>query len=68
MQHAMVWGGLTESPFNDKGINRLSSYSGVMGQAMQEPPEVAPNAADKLTGEMLGRRVAEAAKRWKRAA
>ena len=66
MQHGMVWVGQAESPFNDKGINRLSSYSGVMGQAMQEPPDVAPNAADKLTGEVLGRRVAEAAKRWKR--
>ena len=68
MQHGMVWVGQAESPFNDKGINRLSSYSGVMGQAMQEPPDVAPNAADKLTGEVLGRRVAEAAKRWKRGA
>jgi hypothetical protein len=36
-----------------------------MGQAMTEPPEEAPNAADKLTGEIFGRRVAEAAKRWK---
>jgi len=68
MQHGMVWTGLTESPFNDKGINRLSSYSGVMGQAMTESPEVAPNEADKLTGESLGRRVAEAAARWKRGA
>jgi len=68
MQHGMIWVGLTESPFNDKGINRLSSYSGVMGQAMQEPPEVAPNEADKLTGESLGRRVAEAVARWKRGA
>lgn len=59
MQHGMVWIGLDESPFNDKGINRLSSFSGVMGQAMQEPPDEAPNAADKLTGEVLGRRVAE---------
>jgi NAD(P)H dehydrogenase (quinone) len=68
MQHGMVWVGLAELPFNDKGINRLSSYSGAMGQAMQEPPDVAPNAADKLTGESLGRRVAEAAKRWQRGA
>jgi len=68
MQHGIVWTGLTESPFNDKGINRLSSYSGVMGQAMQEPPEVAPNEADKLTGESLGRRVAEAVARWKHGA
>ena len=68
MQHGMLWVGQAETPMNDKGINRLSSYSGVMGQAMQEPPEVAPNAADKLTGEMFGRRVAEAAARWKRGA
>jgi NAD(P)H dehydrogenase (quinone) len=62
----MVWVGQAETPMNDQGINRLSSYSGVMGQAMQEPPEVAPNDADKLTGEVFGRRVAEAAARWKR--
>ena len=30
---------------------------------MMEPPEEAPNAADKFTGELFGRRVAEAAKR-----
>jgi NAD(P)H dehydrogenase (quinone) len=66
MQHGMVWVGQAETPMNDQGINRLSSYSGVMGQAMQEPPEVAPNDADKLTGEVFGRRVAEAAARWKR--
>jgi NAD(P)H dehydrogenase (quinone) len=68
MQHGMVWVGQAELPDNDKGINRLSSYSGAMGQAMQEPPDVAPNAADKLTGETLGRRVAEAAKRWQHGA
>ena len=65
MQHGMVWVGQAETPLNDKGINRLSSYSGVMGQAMMEPPEEAPNDADKLTAEIFGRRVAEAAKRWK---
>jgi NAD(P)H dehydrogenase (quinone) len=58
MQHGMVWVGFPETPMNDKGINRLSSYSGVMAQAGQEPVNVAPNAADKLTGELLGRRVA----------
>jgi NAD(P)H dehydrogenase (quinone) len=68
MQHGMVWVGQAETPMNDQGINRLSSYSGVMGQAMREPPEIAPNAADKLTGEMFGRRMAEAAARWKRGA
>ena len=64
MQHGMIWVGLPETPRNDRGINRLNSYSGVMAQAGNEPPEVAPSAADKLTGEILGRRVAEAAKRW----
>ena len=68
MQHGMVWVGQAETPLNDKGINRLSSYSGVMAQAMMEPVEEAPNAADKLTGELFGRRVAEAAKRWNRRA
>lgn len=59
MQHGMIWVGFPENPMNDKGINRLSSYSGVMAQAGQEPVETAPNAADKLTGELLGKRVAE---------
>jgi NAD(P)H dehydrogenase (quinone) len=58
MQHGMIWAGMPELPMNDKGINRLSSYSGVMAQAGQESPDVAPNAADKLTGELLGRRIA----------
>ena len=59
MQLGMIWIGQPELPMNDKGINRLSSYSGVMAQAGQEPPEVAPNAGDKLTGELFGKRVAE---------
>lgn len=65
MQHGMIWVGQAETPMNDKGINRLSSYSGVMAQAMMESPEEKPDAADKLTGEIFGKRVAEAAKRWK---
>ena len=68
MQHGMVWAGQTETPFNDKGINRLSSFMGAMGQAFTEPPDVAPNEADKLTGEVFGRRVAEAAARWMKGA
>ena len=30
MQQGMIWIGQSETPMNDKGINRLSSYSGVM--------------------------------------
>lgn len=65
MQLGMIWVGMPELPMNDKGINRLSSYSGVMAQAGQESPDVAPNEADKLTGETLGRRVATIALRFK---
>ena len=64
MQHGMIWVGQPDTPANDRGINRLSSYLGVMAQAGNEPVEVAPSAVDKLTGELLGRRVAEAARRW----
>ncbi len=65
MQQGMIWIGFPDNPMNDKGINRLSSYSGVMGQAGQEAPEIAPNAADKLTGELLGKRVATIAAKLK---
>ncbi len=50
---------------NDQGLNRLSFYFGAAGQALQEAPEVAPNAEDKQTGAFLGRRVVEVAKRLK---
>src|ERR1035441_7775512 len=66
MQLGMIWIGLPELPMNDKGINRLSSYSGVMAQAGQEPTDVAPNAPDKLTGEILGARVAQFAVKLKK--
>jgi NAD(P)H dehydrogenase (quinone) len=65
MQLGMVWVGLQDLPMNDQGINRLSSYGGAMGQAMTESPDVAPSAQDKLTGEILGKRVSLATKRWK---
>ena len=65
MQLGMIWIGLPELPMNDKGINRLSSYSGVMAQAGQEAPDVAPNEPDKLTGELLGKRVAAFAQKLK---
>ena len=62
MQQGMVWVGLGLLP-DGEGLNRLSFYFGAGGQAMQEPPEEAPNAADKKTGELLGRRVAEVTKK-----
>jgi len=66
MQLGMVWIGLPELPMNDQGINRLSSYSGVMAQAGQESPDIAPNAADKRTAELLGQRVAQYAVKLKK--
>jgi len=59
MQHGMVWIGQPEMPMQPNGVNRLGGFSGAMGQAGQESPEVAPNDGDKLTGELLGKRVAE---------
>ncbi|MBI3869169.1 MAG: flavodoxin family protein [Verrucomicrobia bacterium] len=64
MQHGMIWVGLGEMPMQPNGVNRLGAFAGATAQAGQESPEVAPNDADKLTGEILGRRVANAAKRW----
>jgi len=59
MQHGMVWIGQPELPLQPNGVNRLGSNSGVMAQAGQESPDVAPSEGDKLTGELLGKRVAE---------
>jgi NAD(P)H dehydrogenase (quinone) len=58
MQHGMVWIGQSEMPLQPNGVNRLGSASGVMAQAGQEPPDVAPSAGDKLTGELFGQRIA----------
>lgn len=65
MQHGMIWVGLGMTPYNDKGLNRLSFYFGAAGQAGQESPDVAPNAADKQTGVELGKRIAEITKKFK---
>ena len=51
---------------SDYGINCLSSYSGVMAQASRAATDVAPNAQDKLTGEILGKRGAEYAVKLKK--
>lgn len=73
MQHGMVWVGLGLMPGNNssKGsvadLNRLGSFLGAMAQSnADEPPELAPPASDRATAEHLGRRVAEAAQRWRR--
>lgn len=65
MQHGMVWVGLGELPLQPNGINQVGSFSGAMGIAGQESPDEKPNAADKLTGEILGKRVATLAAKLK---
>lgn len=59
-QLGMLWIGIDIIRYTDsQDRNQLGSYVGVMGQAAQEPPEEAPNEADKATGAYLGQRVAE---------
>lgn len=70
-QHSMNWINLgvmapADPKIRDSGEapNRLSSWLGAMAQSNQNTPE--PPAGDLKTGELLGQRVAEAAKRWMR--
>ena len=47
-------------------MNRLGSWLGVMAQSnVDQGPDAAPPDSDRRTAEHLGRRVAEAALRWK---
>ncbi|MEM9215434.1 MAG: flavodoxin family protein [Cyanobacteria bacterium P01_F01_bin.150] len=59
MQQGMIWVGLGMTAINDDETNRLGFYFGAGGQALMEPPDEAPNNADKKTGELLGYRVAQ---------
>jgi len=56
MQHGMIWIGLGELPAQPNGVNRLGSWGGVMAQSADDSADVVPE--DKLTGELLGKRVA----------
>jgi NAD(P)H dehydrogenase (quinone) len=63
-QHGMIWVSANELPSfymgKDDGLNRLGSFSGVMGQnsnAMGAVPVL--DSGDGLSGEKLGARVAE---------
>lgn len=63
MQHGMIWVGVAESPVTGEGYNRLGFFFGAAGEALFEPPTEKPSTEDKLTGELLGRRVATLARR-----
>jgi NAD(P)H dehydrogenase (quinone) len=57
MQHGMIWISLGETPMQANGVNRLGSWSGAMAQADNDSPDITPGAEDKLTAELLGKRV-----------
>jgi len=72
MQHSMVWVGLGLLPGNittdgsPEDLNRLAGFLGAMAQSNADlGPEIAPGASDQRTAAHLGRRVAEAAARWR---
>ncbi|MEW5008668.1 MAG: flavodoxin family protein [Cycloclasticus sp.] len=61
MQHGMIWVGLGCNPFNnDLGVNGAGHYYGATGQAgLEDDPAKAPTAAELMSGEILGQRVAD---------
>lgn len=71
-QHGMVWVGLDLLPGNNnsKGgvddMNRLGSFLGAMAQANADQGPEGVTEADRKTAAHLGKRVAEAAARWKK--
>ena len=74
-QHGMNWInlGLLPGHNSSKGsaedLNRFGGFLGAMAQSnMDEGPEVAPPSPTEGTAFHLGRRVAEAASRWRKAA
>jgi len=63
MQLGMIWVGLDQSPLNPQGLNRLSFYLGVGGQAQYGGAEVAIDPGDRATGVVFGARIARLANR-----
>ena len=71
-QHGMLWIGTGQNPGNNDDEsaateveNRLGSFIGAMAQAANDSPDVTPKAGDRATAHSLGRRVAQAAARWR---
>ena len=54
--------GLTK---DEKGTNRLGSYSGTMAQSENAPADVTPPEEDLMTAELYGKRIAEITSRLK---
>ncbi len=73
-QHGMNWINLGLLPGNNSStgstaeLNRFGAFLGAMAQSnVDEGPDVAPPQSDRETAFHLGRRVAEAARRWQQA-
>lgn len=60
MQLGMIWVSAESYLGDERGLNAVGCYMGVMGTALDAPP----GAADLLTGELYGRRIAEIASRF----
>jgi len=70
-QHSMIWVNQGEAiptvPAAERGpdtINRVGASTGLMTQADNAAPDVAPPAGDHETARRFGKRVADAARRW----
>jgi NAD(P)H dehydrogenase (quinone) len=71
MQHGMIWVSQGLMPSNTRGarrddVNYLVSYSGAIAQSPTDAGADAMSPGDLETGRLFGKRVAEAADRWKR--
>lgn len=71
-QHGMLWIGTGQNPGNNDDTsaatdveNRLGSFIGAMAQAANDSPKITPKDGDRATIRALGRRVAQAAIRWR---
>jgi NAD(P)H dehydrogenase (quinone) len=59
MQHGMVWVGQTETPFNEKGINRLSSFRAPWARPLPNPrksPRTRPTSSQAKSSAAAWRR------------
>lgn len=74
MQHSMLWIGTGMLPANSKAaqrndLNYLGSFAGLMAQSPSDStPEEGPLPGDLETAKAFGKRIAQLAQRWKRAA
>ena len=71
MQHSGVWVGTGMMPSNSKAaqrndVNYVGSFAGAMSQSPSDASVQEMLPGDLETGRQFGKRVAEAAKRWKK--